>query len=740
MTRLHPAAKAARVLVGFGAILVLAFASGCSGSQAPAPTPDPFAGLADRSDVAFRQGLEAYARGQYRDALTAFEQARTLSPTDDPNINQMIERTKAAMAPTPTPVPPTPTAVPVTPTATPVAMSNLVPDTDLGQRYFGKVTLAMVPGRDSDAPAATQFFFQDQIGLHIDGLKQHLRLPFMLRIFKADPAQLVAQVSSDEQTPSVAPAAIDSAKAALIAAATATASAGGAPDPGARMQAAMALAAAAGSANSSAPGMSNAASGASGSSLVKFWDTYVWYHQGGEEPGRYRLELYANGILTNVFDYTVGTVPIPTPTEVPQPTVAPTSEPTSEPTVAPTFEEAPAPPVTTRPVTSAPSKPAAAPQPTREPTPIPSPTAIPTPATATGITIGGLPAGLDVNPNTGRVFIADGSGVIWANDPGRPHNFNRPVNLGNLPVDLAVDGSTGYVFVSARNESAVVVLDASGRRLSSIPMPGTPGDLQVDSDLGLVYVALPDRQALGVVDGRGGRMLRTIEGLPQITSLAIDPVRHQLYATHLAGQMTVIDVPSSQIVARLTLTGVGLESVAASRGLAYAINTATHELAVVEPLSQSVSRYVLPLEPSAVAASEDSGTVYVLSSKPNTVMRLDPTSGTIVGQVSLGDRGGRFGISTSSTSAFQSLRSRMVLDRADESLYVSLPEMGMLSIVPNDLFPSLSADVPWVQVPEAPIVAATIPGVVRPGAPPLPDQPAPVSAQAPIETTTEEAN
>ena len=722
MTRLHPAAKAARALVGLGAILVLALASGCASSQAPAPTPDPFAGLADRSDVAFRQGLEAYARGQYRDALTAFEQARTLSPTDDANINQMIERSKAAMAPTPTPVPPTPTAVPATPTATPVAMSTTVPDADLGQRYFGKVTLAMVPGKDADAPAATQFFFQDQIGLHIEGLKQHLRLPFTLRIFNSDTAKLVAQVSSDNST-SASSTNLEAAKATQVAAVTATASPVGSVDPSGAQTATGAAAAPA----TASPTMTPA-------QLVRFWDTYVWYHKGGDEPGRYHLELYANGILTHAIDYTVGTVPVPTPTEVPQPVF--------EPTASPTVEDVPPPPPVvepTKPVVVAPAKPAE-PQPTREPTPLPSPTPIPTPGTANSIMIGGLPAGLDVNPNSGRVFIADGSGVIWANDPGRPNNFNRPVNLGNLPVDLAVDSSTGYVFVSARNESAVVVLDTSGRRLTSIPMPGAPGDLQVDSDLGLVYVALPERQALGVVDGRGGRLLRTIDGLPQITSLAIDPARHQLYATHLAGQMTVIDVPSSQVVARLTLTGAGLESVAASRGMAYAINTATHELAVVEPLSQSVSRYVLPVEPSAVAASEDSGTVYVLSSRPNTIMRLDPTSGTIVGSVNLGDRGGRFGISLNNTSAFQGLRSRMVLDRADESLYVSLPESGMLSMVPNELFPPLAQGVPWVEVPEAPVVAARIPGVIRPGGPSTPDQLAPVSAQAPIETTSEEAN
>jgi hypothetical protein len=188
----------------------------------------------------------------------------------------------------------------------------------------------------------------------------------------------------------------------------------------------------------------------------------------------------------------------------------------------------------------------------------------------------------------------------------------------------------------------------------------------------------------------------------------------------------------------MNLTGVGLESVATSRGLAYAINTSTHELVVAEPVGQTATHYVLPAEPAAVAASEDSGSIYVLASHPNTVLRLDPTDGTILGQVTLPDRGGRFGISVSDPSAFQGLRSRMVLNPADQSLYVSMPEAGSLSIVPNDLFPPLSYPIPWVQAPETPLVAG-IPGVIRPGAAPLPDQPAPLSAHAATDTS-EEAN
>ena len=121
MTRLHPAAPAARTLralIGIGAALVLAVvASGCASSAPAAPTPDPFAGLADRSDQAFRQGLEAYGQGQYRDALTSFEQARLLSPTVDaahrPDDRAQSGRTGAPGHPRPA----TPTEVPAAPVA-----------------------------------------------------------------------------------------------------------------------------------------------------------------------------------------------------------------------------------------------------------------------------------------------------------------------------------------------------------------------------------------------------------------------------------------------------------------------------------------------------------------------------------------------------------------------------------------------------------------------------------------------
>jgi outer membrane protein assembly factor BamB len=57
--------------------------------------------------------MDLYAQGRTREALDAFDRARLLSPTEDPRITAMIQRTKAELTPTPNPIPPTQVPAPV---------------------------------------------------------------------------------------------------------------------------------------------------------------------------------------------------------------------------------------------------------------------------------------------------------------------------------------------------------------------------------------------------------------------------------------------------------------------------------------------------------------------------------------------------------------------------------------------------------------------------------------------------
>jgi len=242
-------------------------------------------------------------------------------------------------------------------------------------------------------------------------------------------------------------------------------------------------------------------------------------------------------------------------------------------------------------------------------------------------------------------------------------------------------------------------------------LPGAPTEVRVDSDLGLLYVAIPERQALMQVDIRSGKPLRTISDVPQVTSLALDPTRHVLYAGHLGGQVTVVDVATAQVIARPSLTGVGLASVATARGLVYGVNTVTHELAVLEPSSESVSRFGLSAEPAAVTAAEDSGAVYVLTSRSDSILRIDPTDGSELGKVIVSNRSGHVGTQPNDVT---SLRPRLVLDPADDTMFATLPEAGTLAAVTDDSFPAMAHDIPYADVGDV-LVAQSIPDVLRPG-------------------------
>jgi photosystem II stability/assembly factor-like uncharacterized protein len=88
---------------------------------------------------------------------------------------------------------------------------------------------------------------------------------------------------------------------------------------------------------------------------VEWYDTLVWYHEGPEEVGEYRVELYAGSTLTNVLNFAVrqqiAQVPTPGPTSVPGVAVAPPPPPAppAPPAPPPTAPPTPAPTATPRP-------------------------------------------------------------------------------------------------------------------------------------------------------------------------------------------------------------------------------------------------------------------------------------------------------------------------------------------------------------------------------------------------------
>jgi DNA-binding beta-propeller fold protein YncE len=354
---------------------------------------------------------------------------------------------------------------------------------------------------------------------------------------------------------------------------------------------------------------------------------------------------------------------------------------------------------------------------------------IPTPATAYTTQVGGVPAGMDTDAYTGRSYLVDASGVIWTTDAVT--GAERP-SLGTPwygaqrrgPVDLTVDQSTGYLYLPATHCDApaspycVIALDGrhGGSVLTTLPrdrqgqpqsLDGAPSQVRVDSDLGLLFVAIPAKQEIEAIDIRSGSAIRSIhlsQNPPSpVTSLALDPYRQALYAAHLDGQIDVVDELSGKLLAQPTVTSAGLSSIATARGLVYGVNTVTHELAAIEPVSGVVYRFPLSQEPAAVAASEDSGAVYVLSSRNDIILQVDPTDGTELGRVLVNSRSAHLNLD--SANNVQTLRPRIALQEGSDAVFASIPDQGTIAAVGNDEFPTLARAIPFIGAPQQPLIA-----------------------------------
>jgi DNA-binding beta-propeller fold protein YncE len=501
---------------------------------------------------------------------------------------------------------PSPTPVPPasTPTLEPTAFAEAfaTPSEDLGAAYFGQVFLTVAPGPNVVPAPMTEFFGRDQLAIFIELLDQRWRLPFILRIVDLDGRRVVAELGSDA---------------------------------------------------------------ASAATAVRFSDKLVWYHQGGEAPGRYQAQLYAGDVLTHRFNYVVGSIPLAMPTPVPIAATPFVQPPIEQPQTTPTPQPQTA-PALNQPLAAAPPAPLS--QAARAPV-LPTPTAVPPRI----IRMSNPPAALDFEPSSNRLYVADTTGLVWALDGAEPE-LSPPLSAGGEPTGLAADERTGRLYIPLRSSATVVVVDAAtGQRLGTVSLPAEPGDMRMDPALDRLYVLLPQTHALAVVDLNTLKITRVVTDLPDVSGIALDSDSHLLFISHTDGELSIFEGQSASLAARLRLTDVGLSAVAAAREHAYAINTPGHELIVVDlttgPLQ--VSHIALVDEPLAIAVAPDSAAVFVLTAQPASVVRIDTTDGREVGRVQLEDSGPP---------------AAMTINPADGTLMVAESTAGIVAVIPPQAF------------------------------------------------------
>jgi len=212
----------------------------------------------------------------------------------------------------------------------------------------------------------------------------------------------------------------------------------------------------------------------------------------------------------------------------------------------------------------------------------------------------GIPGDLALNPNTGRVFVINGSSIaifegktggfvgavplgvplyavavnpstirIYATSentlfqitPANPASDIQRFPIGRYAVALAVNPSTNVIYAANFDSNTVSVFDISNQSLVATVDLGTvslnPSALGVNSATNKVFVAT-SRNSVVVIDGTTNKVVGTVKvGDSRSNStyaIAIDQRKNQVYvASEPSPLITIIDGASYAILGRIRI-------------------------------------------------------------------------------------------------------------------------------------------------------------------------------------------
>lgn len=149
--------------------------------------------------------------------------------------------------------------------------------------------------------------------------------------------------------------------------------------------------------------------------------------------------------------------------------------------------------------------------------------------------------------------------------------FGAPIIVGQKPDAIVYEPLTRHIFVFNGQSNDASVIDASTAAvIGTIPLGGAP-EFAVSDGSGAVFVILEDKNEVLAIDAQKNTVVHHWPLAPGAgpTGLALDPIKHRLFAGCRNGQMIVVDARRGERLAALPI-GQGVDACAFDPGTGFA--------------------------------------------------------------------------------------------------------------------------------------------------------------------------
>ncbi len=191
-------------------------------------------------------------------------------------------------------------------------------------------------------------------------------------------------------------------------------------------------------------------------------------------------------------------------------------------------------------------------------------------------TIPGLDGGhgIALAPELERGFATSGqSNSVLMFNLTSLRSFGAPIVVGKKPDAVVYEPLTHHVYVFNGKSNDVSVIDpATAAVIATIPLGGAP-EFAVSDERGSLFVNLEDKSEVLAIGAEKNTVTHHWPLAPGVgpTGLAIDLIKHRIFAGCRNGQMIVLDAQSGKRLATLPIgKGVDACAVDPSTGFAFA--------------------------------------------------------------------------------------------------------------------------------------------------------------------------
>ncbi|RZQ64220.1 YncE family protein [Amycolatopsis suaedae] len=256
------------------------------------------------------------------------------------------------------------------------------------------------------------------------------------------------------------------------------------------------------------------------------------------------------------------------------------------------------------------------------------------------VTVGDRPTALDVNSETGMIYVANTDSGTVSVVEGASNLVVATIGVGGSPSDVAVNDETKRVYVASPVTGTITVIDGESNTIAGVIAAGpATSTVDVDETANVVIAGSSKGGAVAFVDGVSNTLQTTVPGkVHTLVSGRVDPGRRFAYFTsEWTGSVEVLDTVSRSFVAvvRVGPGPAGLDLHEATNTL-YVANSGVNHLSVVDCALKNEKAIIgLKSAASTVAVHERSGTVYA-NGGPNGLVKIENGKPEVSGELSLG--------------------------------------------------------------------------------------------------------